>query len=105
MSLMAPSHIAIGDDGVARVAGTRMKVLHIATERRFRDATPEQVKEMWPHLSLAQVYSALAYYYDHQAEIDAAMDRADADAERLRAELPPGPTREELERRLRERQG
>jgi hypothetical protein len=25
----------------------------------------------FPDLSLAQVYSALAHYYDHQAEIDA----------------------------------
>ena len=24
-----------------------------------------------PHLSLAQIYDALSFYYDHQAEIDA----------------------------------
>ncbi|MDX1946386.1 MAG: hypothetical protein SFU86_13375 [Pirellulaceae bacterium] len=26
--------------------------------------------EAYPHLSLAQIHAALAYYYDHQQEID-----------------------------------
>ena len=33
--------------------------------------TPEQLaKEYSPRLSLAQIYDALSYYYDHQAEIE-----------------------------------
>ncbi len=32
--------------------------------------TPEELVEKFPHLSLAQVYDALAYYYDNREEID-----------------------------------
>ena len=31
---------------------------------------PEELIEKFPHLSLAQVYDALAHYYDYREEID-----------------------------------
>ncbi|HSZ57103.1 MAG TPA: hypothetical protein VK797_15655 [Tepidisphaeraceae bacterium] len=31
----------------------------------------EQIQRQHPHLSLAQIHSALANYYDHQAQLDA----------------------------------
>src|SRR5688500_7278162 len=106
MITMAPSHIEIDDKGVARVAGTRMKVRMIAEQHRYNGTTPEQMREQWPHLSLAQIYSALSYYYEHQTELDAEIERVAAEVERLRQEAgPPRFTREELERRLRELRG
>jgi uncharacterized protein (DUF433 family) len=33
--------------------------------------TPEEIHVKVPHLSLAQIYDALSFYYDHQADIDA----------------------------------
>ena len=42
----------------------------------------EAIQENHPHFSLAQVYAALAWYYDHQAEMDAEIERQD---ERVRA--------------------
>jgi uncharacterized protein (DUF433 family) len=42
--------------------------------------TPEEILEKYPHLTLAQVYDALSYYYDHQEEIDRDME-ADTEAE------------------------
>ena len=37
--------------------------------------TPEEiVVSVYPSLTLAQVYAALAYYEDHRAEIDSAFD-------------------------------
>lgn len=32
--------------------------------------TPEELVEKFPHLSLAQIYDALAYYYDNRSEIE-----------------------------------
>ena len=103
MHATARSHIVIDDKGVARIEGTRMKVIHIAGEKRYHGTSPETMKEYWPDLSLAEIHAALAYYYDHQAEMDAEMDRIDAQVERMRAEHPNPITREELERRMRER--
>jgi uncharacterized protein (DUF433 family) len=70
-----PSHITIDEKGVARIDGTRMKVLHIAAERAGRSATVEEMQQAWPHLSLAQIHAALSYYYDHRAEFDAEIER------------------------------
>jgi uncharacterized protein (DUF433 family) len=33
--------------------------------------TPEELVERFPHLTLAHVYDALAYYYDNHAEVEA----------------------------------
>ena len=32
--------------------------------------TPEEVVRQWTHLTLAQIYDALSFYYDHKTEID-----------------------------------
>lgn len=103
MSIMAPSHITIDENGVARIDGTRMKVIHIAEDRRFHGTSPEQMQRQWPDLSLHQIYAALSFYYEHQAELDAEMDRRSAEVDRMRAQAAPGATRSELEQRLRDR--
>ena len=36
-------------------------------------ADPEEMCCQYPHLSLAQVHAALAYYYDHQEQMDEAL--------------------------------
>jgi hypothetical protein len=39
-------------------------------------------------LSLADVYAALAYYFDHQSDIDRSIDEGQAFADALRARTP-----------------
>lgn len=51
------------------IKDTRTSVRAIVEYRRL-GLVPEQIIEALPHLTLAQVYDALSYYYDHQAEID-----------------------------------
>ena len=56
-------------DGAIRVGGTR--VLLELVIRAFRSsAAPETIVEMYPTLSLPDVYSVVAYYLRHPAEID-----------------------------------
>jgi uncharacterized protein (DUF433 family) len=51
------------------IRGTRITVGLIATlEKNGR--TVDEIIALCPHLTHAQVYDALAYYYDHRAEID-----------------------------------
>jgi uncharacterized protein (DUF433 family) len=76
--------------GKARVDGTRVCVSDLVSLLK-RGFTPEQMRV---HLSdrpltLAEVHSALAYYYDHADEIEAefaAEDQAAANFERQKAE-------------------
>jgi uncharacterized protein (DUF433 family) len=61
-------------DGVAGgkpvITGTRTPVRSIVAYHRMGN-TPEEIQVKLPHLSLAQIYDALSFYYDHQTEIDA----------------------------------
>ena len=40
----------------------------------------------YPHLTLGQIYAALAYYHDHQEVIDAAISQQLADVDRIAAQ-------------------
>jgi uncharacterized protein (DUF433 family) len=56
--------------GKPRIAGTRIKVSLIAILSERNRMTPDEIVEAYPHLSLAQVHAALAYYWQHRDEID-----------------------------------
>lgn len=68
--------------GKLRVEGTRITVLQLALLYR-RGLTPEEIADQYPHLSLAQVYAALAYYHANREEIEAAWQQEEEDARRL----------------------
>lgn len=57
--------------GKPHVAGTRIKVQHIAVWHERMGMSPEEIGATYPGLTLAVVYAALAYYHSHRAEIDA----------------------------------
>ena len=51
------------------IRGTRISVRHIV-ERTQAGQSVDDILAALPHLTAAQVYDALSYYYDHQPEID-----------------------------------
>lgn len=51
------------------IVGTRTPVRSIVFYHKMGD-TPEEILDKYPHLTLAQIYDALSYYYDHKEEID-----------------------------------
>jgi len=76
----------------------------VVLDKMAHDSSPEQMHVQYPHLSLAQIHAALSYYYEHQAELDADIERRDRDVEALRAQQNNPLTRQELEQRLRARE-
>jgi uncharacterized protein (DUF433 family) len=48
--------------------------------------TPEEITQTIPHLTLAQVHAALAYYYANRDLIEADMADEEEEAERLETE-------------------
>ena len=70
MATVAYAHIELTDDGVPMIAGTQTKVEEIVLDHLAHDWGADEICRQHPHLSLAQIHSALAYYYDHQAEMD-----------------------------------
>ena len=88
--------------GRPRIANTRIGVIHVATWRLKMGMSPELIAGKW-QLSLSAVYAALAYYYDHRAEIDKREAEDMALAEQMRAAAPPSILQERL-KELREAQ-
>jgi len=52
-----------------RHPGTRVAM--IVMDYLARGLGPEEIVRHYPYLKLAEVHSAMAYYHDHAAEIDA----------------------------------
>ncbi len=60
------------------IDGTGICVSDIVAAVRFHNMTPETILEdAYPELTLAQVHAALAYYYEHQTDIDDDMTKRD----------------------------
>ena len=51
------------------IKGTRTPVRAVVEWWKF-GATPEEIKENLPYLSLAQIFDALSYYDDNREEIE-----------------------------------
>lgn len=80
-------HIEIRDDGMAYIAGTQIKVIEVVLDKLAWDWSPEAIHRQHPHLSLAQIHAAFAYYYDHQVELDRVIAERERQTEQLIAEI------------------
>ena len=96
MAIAAIEHIDIDERGIARVAGSKIKVQAIAIDHTFHGRTPVEIQAEYPHLSLAQIHAALAYYYDHRPEIDAQIEESRRLYEQLRSEAGESPVAKRL---------
>ena len=67
-------HIALDEAGTPVIAGTTMKVKELVAERLAWGWSPEELLVNHPYLTLGQIFTALAYYADHQAEIDRSIE-------------------------------
>jgi len=84
-------HIEVNPEicaGQPHIHGTRITVSLIAREVESLRMSPDEVIATHPHLSLAQVHAALAYFYDHRDEMEMAMRELDEIESRLRARFP-----------------
>ncbi len=98
-------HIELNKDRVPSIAGTNTKVVELVVEQQAYGWSPEELHFQHPYLTLGQIHSALAYYWDHCDELDRdiqsrikrveelrSMNQPSGLAERLRAR-GPGPRR------------
>ncbi len=89
-------HIVLDDQGRPIIAGTTMKVVELVEEHLAYGWSPDELNYQHPYLTLGQIYSALAYYADHQKELDQEIEDGLAEYERLRAASRPSPLVEKL---------
>jgi uncharacterized protein (DUF433 family) len=84
-------HVVLNEQGTPTIAGTTMKVRELVAERLAWGWSPEELLLNHQYLTLGQIFSALAYYADHQAEIDQAIEADVRDMDELRRKTEPSP--------------
>jgi uncharacterized protein (DUF433 family) len=52
--------------GKPRIAGSRIQVKDVVIWHAHLGMTPTEIVSKWPHLTLADIHAALAYYHDHR---------------------------------------
>ena len=75
--------------GRLRIDGTRITVHRVATLYK-QGQNAEDIAQTYPHLSLGQIYAALAYYHANRDEIESALATADAQYDDLRRHQAAG---------------
>lgn len=83
MSIVSPlapqQHITSSPDvcgGRPCIAGTRIRVQDIYAWHELQGLSPDQIVHEFPQLTLADVYAALSYFWDHR---EAMLARIEAD--------------------------
>ena len=67
-------HLEQRADGKWWLIGTQTKVIEIALDRLAYHWDADEIQCQHPHLNLGQIYSSLAFYYDHHQEMDRSID-------------------------------
>ena len=83
--LEAINHISLDARGVAWITGKQVKVLEIVQDHLAYGWSADAIHEQHPGLSLAEVHSALAFYYDHPAEVEKQLAGLGEEFKKLRA--------------------
>ena len=90
------THVRLDSKGVAWIDDTNVKVLEVAVDKLSHHSTPEEMQKEYPHLSLAQIYAALAYYHDHKKQFDAQIEKDLREVSTLREAAGPPPKADQL---------
>jgi uncharacterized protein (DUF433 family) len=93
---MAPAatdykHVVLDERNNPVIAETTMKVVELITSIKAYGWDAEELHSNYPHLSMGKIYSALAYYWDHKAQIDEMIEQEAEWAEQARQRAGDSP--------------
>jgi uncharacterized protein (DUF433 family) len=97
------SLIELDENGIPWITGANTKVVEVVLDKMAYGWSPEEMHLQHPHLSMAQIHAALAYYYEHQSDIDTQIERDWQEVNELAARQPDSPLRQRLREIKRER--
>lgn len=70
-------YIELDNKGVPIIAGTTMKVVELVEAQMAYGWSPEELHLNHRYLTMSQILSALAYYWDNKEELDAQIKARD----------------------------
>ncbi len=89
-------HIVLDENNIPIIAGTTMKVVELVLDHIAYGWSPEELHFQHPYLTLGQIYSALAYYWDHQEELDREVERGLEFVDQVQKAMGPSPLKARL---------
>lgn len=92
-------HVEIGNDDRARIAGTTLTVIQLIEEHKAFGWSAEELRFQHPYLSMGEIYSALAYYWDNKEAVDTAIKERLSRFDQMKEQNQP----KDLIERLRQR--
>ena len=69
----------------------RIRVAQIVMDYLYQGWSPDEICNQHPHMKPAEVHSAMAYYFDNQAEIEKEIEDDIKLAEEWQRNTPPSP--------------
>jgi len=82
-------HVVLDELSVPYIAGTNIKVIELVLDRLAYGWSPEELQFQHPYLTMGQIHSGLAYYWDHQAELDQDIENRLEKVEQIRRTMKP----------------
>jgi uncharacterized protein (DUF433 family) len=64
----------MNSERVPIISGTTTKVVEVVQDHLAHRWDADDIHRQYPHLSLAEIHAALAYYYDHEEEVEHEID-------------------------------
>ncbi len=85
-------HIVKTEGAAARLERLpRIRVSQIVIDYLNHGWSADEIHIHYPHLKLAEIHAALAYYFDHQPEMDAEIEAEQKLIEKARSNAHPTP--------------
>lgn len=84
-------HVVLNEARVPLISGTTMKVVELVLAQAAYGWSAEELHIQFSHLTLGQIYSALAYYWDHRGELDTDIENRIKKVDAIRKSMPVSP--------------
>ena len=99
------AYLDFSDPRAIRLRGHRVWIEHVLYEYLYNKLSAEQLIERFDSLNFEKIDAVLLYYHQHQAEMDAYMQRWLEQGEQMRRQQAetPSPLREKMRQRRAER--
>lgn len=78
-----PAPLTVNSDSVVRVGGTRVTLDTVVTVFN-QGATAEEIVHRFPSLRLGDVYASIAFYLNHQEDVEAYLKQRQQEAQVIR---------------------
>jgi len=81
-------HVVLNETHVPLISGTTMKVVELVLAQAAYGWSADELHIQFPYLTLGQIYSALAYYWDHREELDIDIENRIHKVDAIRKSVP-----------------